>query len=496
MLALILPRALRHPGIRAEIGAAASERLGNRMRKFRRRSVLLDRSKRGLVAVVTLVFVGSLQVTPAFAGTASPGDTVIDNFTAGSGSWSACGNSTFVYYQNPSIIGGARELAMRDGGSCHFGRWPAKMAIDAAAGTGAWYGDRTYAPEQHFSYGTEIGTFDQPWSISPNRGVGAPLNLHLSLSDNIIIQMVHLGNTFVQVRLRDGNGSTYIQNVTLVLGTNLVPLSGFSDITPAAAASIDGISFTGSVNTTPGNVVSLFAVRSGDTTPPAAAPTQTPAANINGWNNTDVTVNWNWADSGSGIDSANCTQSSTSTGEGAITLTSTCKDLAGNTASASYVAKVDKTAPTVVFAGNAGTYTVAQSVAITCTAGDALSGVDSILSNCPSLSASALSIGLGTTTLTANVFDRAGNATTASTSFTVTVDEDSLCALVKVYSTNNGIAHALCAKLDAAAAAEARGQLTAQANILNAFVNQVAAQSGKAFTVEQSAVLTQLAKTL
>lgn len=81
---------------------------------------------------------------------------------------------------------------------------------------------------------------------------------------------------------------------------------------------------------------------------PTAAPVQSPAANAAGWNNTDVTVNWNWTDGGSGIDPAACTTSSVSTGEGsAITLTATCADLAGNSATAEYTVKVDKTPPVV-----------------------------------------------------------------------------------------------------------------------------------------------------
>jgi len=80
---------------------------------------------------------------------------------------------------------------------------------------------------------------------------------------------------------------------------------------------------------------------------PTAVATQLPAVNGSGWNNTDVTVNWNWSDEagGSGIDNAACTTSSTSTGEGEVTLTATCKDLAGNEGSASYTVMVDKTLP-------------------------------------------------------------------------------------------------------------------------------------------------------
>ena len=101
-----------------------------------------------------------------------------------------------------------------------------------------------------------------------------------------------------------------------------------------------------------------------DNLSPTASPIQSPAANIAGWNNSDVTVTWNWADNegGSGIDNANCTMSSTSSGEGyAILLSATCKDLAGNTGSASYTLKVDKTGP-VTSAG--GPYTGSESAPI------------------------------------------------------------------------------------------------------------------------------------
>ncbi|MDO8691595.1 MAG: hypothetical protein Q7R39_16600 [Dehalococcoidia bacterium] len=88
-----------------------------------------------------------------------------------------------------------------------------------------------------------------------------------------------------------------------------------------------------------------FTVTPSDATAPVGNPTQSPVA-IGGWNNTDVTVNWNWSDGqGSGIDVTNCTPSSTSVGEGAIVLTATCSDIAGNTGTASYNVNVDKSPP-------------------------------------------------------------------------------------------------------------------------------------------------------
>ncbi|MEZ4713427.1 MAG: glycine-rich protein [Caldilineaceae bacterium] len=84
-----------------------------------------------------------------------------------------------------------------------------------------------------------------------------------------------------------------------------------------------------------------------DPTAPTANPSQSPAANGAGWNNTDVTVDWNWTFTGAEIDTANCTTSSTSSGEGTLTLSATCKDVALNQRTATYVVKVDKTAPVI-----------------------------------------------------------------------------------------------------------------------------------------------------
>ncbi len=122
-----------------------------------------------------------------------------------------------------------------------------------------------------------------------------------------------------------------------------------------------------------------FALIPSDTTAPTASPSASPAANGAGWNNSDVTVTWNWADNvgGTGIDEANCTDSSTSTGEGEIKLTATCNDLAGNEGSASYTVYVDKTKPVITFDSRtaANSYGWNNSdVTVTWSCTDALSG--------------------------------------------------------------------------------------------------------------------------
>ena len=222
------------------------------------------------------------------------------------------------------------------------------------------------------------------------------------------------------------------------------------------------------------------------------APTDAPSY-PSGWTNSDATVTWNWTDGGSGIDPASCTQSSTSSGEGSITLSSSCTDLAGNTSSDSVTVHVDKTAPTVSYTGG-DTYTVDQTVSVTCSASDAGSGIAS--DTCANASGPAWSFGLGAHTVSANATDNAGNTGSGSTTFTVTVDANSLCHLVQMWAKNAGIANSLCVKLQAAGAAAARGQTKTKQNNIDAFDNEVSAQAGKGFTAAQATLLVQFAAAL
>jgi hypothetical protein len=118
-------------------------------------------------------------------------------------------------------------------------------------------------------------------------------------------------------------------------GSNLVPAGGTSGLT-----------------SDPPSVTISYVLS--DHTAPTDAPVVTGTAGSNGWYTSDVSVAWNWTDEvdGSGIDTANCTQSSDSGGaEGAAVLvSSSCQDLAGNPASDSRSFKIDKAAPSTGFA--------------------------------------------------------------------------------------------------------------------------------------------------
>jgi hypothetical protein len=77
--------------------------------------------------------------------------------------------------------------------------------------------------------------------------------------------------------------------------------------------------------------------------PPRANPQQSPSANAAGWNHEDVLIRWNWFDANP--ISLDCPETSTSSGEGMLTVTAPCSDVLGNSGTASYTIWVDKTPP-------------------------------------------------------------------------------------------------------------------------------------------------------
>jgi hypothetical protein len=179
--------------------------------------------------------------------------------------------------------------------------------------------------------------------------------------------------------------------------------------------------------------------------------------------------------------------------EGSHTLAVEAKDIAGHTATESYTWIIDTTPPTITYSGNAGTYTLDQTVNITCTAMDAL-GVAS--TTCQDIAGPAYGFNAGVNTFSATATDNAGNVGSGSTSFTVVVTYGSLTNLVNLFVTNPNIAGSLTAKLAAAADVAARGDFNARNGQLNAFRNELSAQTGKTVTKAHAAILARLSMAL
>jgi Thrombospondin type 3 repeat len=182
---------------------------------------------------------------------------VIDDFTSGGGTWSACGNATFNYQEDTSIAGGARELVVRDAWSCRWGL-PTNITIDEGEGTAEFWASHFRSPAiQILGYGTAIGIWSTATrrdliggSWGPNRDAGTELDLELTMDDQIRIdvQQINDPNAWIRVLLIDGMGGSHEQFFQpIAAGTNLFPLSGFPSMTEARAADIDGISVVGGV---------------------------------------------------------------------------------------------------------------------------------------------------------------------------------------------------------------------------------------------------------
>jgi hypothetical protein len=153
-----------------------------------------------------------------------------------------------------------------------------------------------------------------------------------------------------------------------------------------------------------------------DSTAPVANPTSSPTPNTAGWNNSPVTITWRWADSGSGLDTANCPATSTVSVDGSTTVSSSCADWKGNTASANTPVKVDMTRPTVTVTGvTDGASYASNAVPLAgCSSVDAGSGIATTASMTTS----------GTTSVTvtcAGAADNAGNTQTAAVTATYAV---------------------------------------------------------------------------
>jgi hypothetical protein len=147
-----------------------------------------------------------------------------------------------------------------------------------------------------------------------------------------------------------------------------------------------------------------------DTVAPTITAAAQPGANAAGWHDGDVTVTWDCQDERSGV--ASCADPVTLTEQGVHTVTGTVTDAAGNTASATYVVRIDSTGPSLVAApdraadGSNGWYRGPVTVSWTCD--DALSGVTA----CPA--ATTLSSEGAALSVTGTARDAAGNETTAT----------------------------------------------------------------------------------
>ena len=260
---------------------------------------------------------------------------------------------------------------------------------------------------------------------------------------------------------------------------------GESPITSPACAPVTVSTNTASVTvscsaTSLGGTATDNVVIKRDATPPTVQSTVNGALGGGGWYTSTVTVNWSASDDVSGVAAIPCAPNVLATDNAGTTYTCTATNDAGLSASASRTVKRDATSPVVSYSGNTGGYTVDQTVAISCVASDAMSGIAS--NSCVNITGEGWSFAPGVHSYSATASDVAGNASTATTSFTISVTAASVCTLVERWSSKENWTNSLCVKL--------------QQGNLEAFRNELAAQSGKAISAANAAILLQLANAL
>jgi hypothetical protein len=149
--------------------------------------------------------------------------------------------------------------------------------------------------------------------------------------------------------------------------------------------------------------------------PVTSSGVQSPAANENGWNNSEVSVEFTCSDALSGAVTESVTSSVITEGTNQ-SATGQCEDMAGNTSSATYNGiNIDLTAPTfnIPVSSTGLVYVLAQPATISCQ--DELSGIASCDGTLPTTKA-------GANSQVVSAVDLAGNVSTPAISYQVNYD--------------------------------------------------------------------------
>ncbi|MBV9186747.1 MAG: Ig-like domain-containing protein [Acidobacteria bacterium] len=160
-----------------------------------------------------------------------------------------------------------------------------------------------------------------------------------------------------------------------------------------------------------------------DTVPPVIQAAVSPAPNAAGWNNSNVTVTFTCADSGSGI--ATCPGAANVATEAAgQIITGTAVDKAGNSAAARVTLNIDKTAPHFTFTSHTNNQIVtAPKVTIVGGSDDAITatvnGVATVIDPVANTFTATLTLVEGSNSITVTGSDIAGNSNSAAITLVV-----------------------------------------------------------------------------
>jgi hypothetical protein len=233
-----------------------------------------------------------------------------------------------------------------------------------------------------------------------------------------------------------------------------------------------------------------------DTTPPFLGLPPDVAAEATGPAGSVVTFSTSAWDRVDGDVPVACDPASGSTfALGATTVLCRATDAAGNTANGSFeVRVVDTTPPSVAYSDHPSTYEVSDTVAITCTATDLVSVVET---TCADVIGPAWSFEPGPHQFTAMASDAAGNSASAVTTFIVNeVNYPALKTLTSRWVWKAQIASQLNAYLDAAYKADQKCNVKAKDSNLASYRSLLAAQTGKSVSEADARTLAALSTEL
>ncbi|HYZ12838.1 MAG TPA: PxKF domain-containing protein [Actinomycetota bacterium] len=179
-----------------------------------------------------------------------------------------------------------------------------------------------------------------------------------------------------------GDNGWYRSDVTVTFSVSdpdsaITSRSVDCDATNSVTSDTTGVTFTCTATSTGGTSTDSVTIKR-DATAPTISGSASPAANGDGWNNSDVTVSYTCDDNLSGVASCGADESLSSEGAGQSS-TGTAVDKAGNSATDTVSGiNIDKTAPTVAYTSASPSPNVngwyKTDVVATFTATDTLSG--------------------------------------------------------------------------------------------------------------------------
>ncbi len=350
----------------------------------------------------------------------------------------------------------------------------------ASAAVGCWGGGWGYEPYAWSSLAVPItvgtgGTLQLDWLIrSTDSPYYDPVYMHLDgPSGRIATYASAAGATWGWMHAST-DLSPY-RGQTLVLHLD-VRQDGYGDQTQALIANW---SFG---DTTPPTIVGMPANQIAEATGPAGAPVSYTAPTAT--DDTDPHP------------AVTCAPASGSVFPlGLTTVTCTATDASGNSSSSSFTVSVrDTTPPMVTVPADQTIDATSPSGApftFTATATDLVDGATAV--TCTPASGSVFTF--GDTTVSCSSTDAHGNTGTASFHLTVRTAAQMLARLAAAVD-GIGPGKSLAAKLASAGSALAAGDNARTTNVLRAFLNEVAAQSGKKLTADQATSLSTAATRL